>query len=288
MIELDRSATISEGGLLMAVVRMNFLSKMLGMQTNVTIVLPTFSFGDIMSGRKAYYEKGMQYQVLWLLHGGSGDDSDYLHFSSIVRYADEHKLAVVMPAGFNQSYTDDPEGAKYFRYVVDELPEMLQALYPFSDKREDNFVGGLSMGAHGAMKAAIMRPEKFGAALVMSGAARNPDQPMKPLAAGDSGIAMPSAKDLNIKGTENDAYYHAEKNVAEGRPLPEFFITCGDKDFSLERSQYAADFLKKLGYPVHTDWVPGYAHEWDFWDLSLRKAIKEWLPIRHGVIYPEE
>ena len=53
--------------------------------------------------------------MLWLLHGGSGDDSDLLHFSNIVRYADEHKLAVVMPADYNQSYTDDPDGAKYFR-----------------------------------------------------------------------------------------------------------------------------------------------------------------------------
>lgn len=274
----------------MAVMKMNFLSKMLGMQTNVTIVLPTFSFADIMSGRKDFYEKGMKYQVLWLLHGGSGDDSDYVNFSNIVRYADEHKLAVVMPADFNQSYTDDPEGAKYFRFVADELPGMLQVLFPFSDKREDNFVGGLSMGAHGAMKCAILRPEQYQAALVMSGAARNPDQPIKPLFAKDeeSGVAMPKPQGAEIKGTENDAYYHAVRNVEEGRPKPEFFFTCGDKDFGLERARYAADFLKENGYTVHTDWVPGYAHEWDFWDLSLRKAISEWLPIRHEVMYPEK
>ena len=273
----------------MAVIRMNFLSRTLGMQTNVTIALPTFSFADIMNGKKDYYEQGMKYQVLWLLHGGSGDDSDFLHFSNVVRYADEHKLAVVMPADYNQSYTDDPDGAKYFRYIVDELPEMLQALYPFSDKREDNFVGGLSMGAHGAMKCAIMRPEQYAAALIMSGAARNPDQPMKPLFSGkrDNGLAMPKPQGAEIKGTENDAYFHAVKNVEEGRSLPEFFITCGDKDFALERSRYAAEFLQEQGYPVHTEWVPGYGHEWDFWDLTLRKAIKEWLPIRHQIIYPE-
>lgn len=271
----------------MAVIRMNFLSKMLGMQTNVTIALPTFSFADIMGGREDYYEKGMKYQVLWLLHGGSGDDSDFLHFSNIVRYADEHKLAVVMPADYNQSYTDDADGAKYFKYVVDELPEVLQTIYPFSDKREDNFVGGLSMGAHGAMKSAIMRPERYAAALIMSGAARNPDQPMKAMQMGKkNGLAMPSAKDTNIRGTENDAYFYAKKNVEEGKPLPEFFFTCGDKDFALEKSRYAAHFLKENGYTVHEEWVPGYAHEWDFWDLSLRKAIGEWLPIRHEVIYP--
>ena len=53
---------------------------MLGMQTNVTICLPTFSFADIMNNNNDVYIPGMKYQVLWLLHGGSGDDSDYVNF----------------------------------------------------------------------------------------------------------------------------------------------------------------------------------------------------------------
>ena len=85
----------------MAVIKMNFLSQTLSMQTNVTICLPSFSFADLMQGREDVYVPGMKYQVLWLLHGFSGDDSDYVNFSNIVRYADDHKLAVVMPAAAN-------------------------------------------------------------------------------------------------------------------------------------------------------------------------------------------
>lgn len=273
----------------MALIKMNFLSKMLGMQTNVTIALPTFSFADIMNGRPDYYVQGMKYQVLWLLHGGSGDDSDYVNFSNIVRYADDHKLAVVMPADFNQQYTDDESGAQYFKYVADELPQMLPALFPFSTERADNFVGGLSMGAHGAMKCAIMRPERYQAALIMSGAARDPQNPLKPPFQFDAGTGLAGPKVIEtVAGSENDAFYHAKKNVADGRPLPEFFITCGLDDFALERSRSAADFLQKEGYPVHTEWVEGYSHEWDFWDLTLKKAISQWLPLRHSVIYPKD
>ena len=90
----------------MAVVKMNFLSQALGMQTNVTICVPSFSFADIMNGRQDVYVPGMKYQVLWLLHGGSGDDSDYVNFSNIVRYADDNKIAVVMPADYNAGYAD--------------------------------------------------------------------------------------------------------------------------------------------------------------------------------------
>ncbi len=271
----------------MALIKMNFLSKMLGMQTNVTIALPTFSFADIMNNRPDYYVQGMKYQVLWLLHGGSGDDSDYVNFSNIIRYADDHKLAVVMPADYNQQYTDDESGAQYFKYVVDELPQMLSVLFPFSDKREDNFIGGLSMGAHGAMKCAILRPEKYQAALIMSGAARDPHKPMNPPFSFDpkTGLAGPKMIET-IAGSDNDAYFHAHKNVIDQRPLPEFFITCGLNDFALERSQSAADFLAKEGYTVHTEWVEGYSHEWDFWDLTLRKAITEWMPLRREIIYP--
>ena len=116
----------------MAVIKMNFLSQALGMQTNVTICLPTFSFADIMNGREDVYVPGMKYQVLWLLHGGSGDDSDYVNFSNITRYADDNKLAVVMPADYNAAY-DDQERAKYRTFVAEELPVILTRHLPLPD-----------------------------------------------------------------------------------------------------------------------------------------------------------
>ena len=260
----------------MAVIKMNFLSQTLGMQTNITICLPSASFADRMAGRDNVYVPGMKYQVLWLLHGGSGDDSDYVNFSNIVRYADDHKLAVVMPADFNAGYTDDPEerGAKYFSYVVDELPKLCQAFFPFSDKREDNFVAGLSMGGAGTFKCAMMHPEKYAAALCMSGAGSDPSVPRPTM--------------LKRRDDGRDPWGQAKKNVEEGKELPKMFMTVGDKDFTLEGMRTCTAYLKELGYETYYEEVPGYGHEWDFWDLTLRKAIKEWLPIRHSAIYPDE
>jgi putative tributyrin esterase len=267
----------------MAVIRMNFLSKKLNMQTNVTICLPSYSFADRMQGREDVYVPGMKYQVLWLLHGGTGDDSDYLHFSNIVRYADDNKLAVVMPADYNASYTDDPQGAKYYTYVVEELPKMCRAFFPFSDKREDNFIAGLSMGAGGAFKCAVAHPEMYGAALCMSGGGRGPearnnvDRTPLPRFAG--------AADDPV----NDPWNYVAEQVKKGLKMPKFFFTCGTED-ELAYPDYLTTSQKliDLGCDVYREEVPGYGHEWDFWDLTLRKAIKEWLPIRHSVIYPNE
>ena len=279
----------------MAVIKMNFLSQALGMQTNVTICLPTFSFADIMAKREEVYVPGMKYQVMYLLHGTSGDDSDYLNFSNITRYADDHKLAVVMPAGFNSDYTDFPGGAKYLTYITEELPKMCQSIFPFSDKREDNFIAGLSMGSHGAMKIALMYPERYCAALIMSGAARRPDTIKAFVEQRNKGMGPLPVPDLSkvydlehyVDGPD-DAYGYAKRNVKEGKPLPKLIFTVGGDDGVKETALWGYEEMKKLGYEAEYIEVPGYRHEWDFWDLSLRNAIKDWLPIRHSVIYPGE
>lgn len=284
----------------MAVLKMNFLSKYLGMQTNVTVCLPSFSFRDLMNNNPDFYKPGMKFQTLYLLHGGSGDDSDYLHFTNIVRYADENRIAVVMPCDYNYFYTDNPNGPRYWRYVSDELPEVCQSLFPLSPARADNFVAGLSMGGFGAMKMGILKPERFAAALVMSGAVQSPEamrefaksRPWR-RAPGDPDL-MPMVKldrifDLkHMEGGPNDAWGQARKNVEEGKPLPAFYLTVGDKDFALDHVVEANKYLSSLGYETHFELVPGYGHEWDFWDLTLKKALESWLPIRHDVIYPQE
>ena len=43
-----------------------------------------------------------------------------------------------------------------------------------------------------------------------------------------------------------------------------------------------------MGLDYFYEEVPGYKHEWDFWDMQLRKALKEWLPLRHAPIYEGE
>lgn len=265
----------------MAVIKMNFLSKSLGMQTNVTICIPSMSFKDIQEDKSDVYVQGMKYQVLWLLHGGSGDDSDYLNFSNITRYADDNKLAVVMPADYNMSYTDFEDGPKFMSFIADELPKMCQAIFPFSDKREDNFIGGLSMGAGGCQKIAMHYPEKYAAVLVMSGGGFHirKDTPLK------FGGGLPMG--YRPKGVEEKNMELARKHIESGVQVPKFFMTWGDKDFVREGQRESCEFLRKLGYDVYEEEVAGYGHEWDFWDLTLRKAINEWLPIRHSIIYPE-
>src|SRR5690606_12198592 len=61
-------------------------------------------------------------------------------------------------------------GYNYWTFISEELPEISRSFFPLSDKREDNFVAGLSMGGYGAFKLALSHPDKFSAAASLSGA----------------------------------------------------------------------------------------------------------------------
>jgi putative tributyrin esterase len=279
----------------MAVVKMNFLSKNLGMQTNISLFLPSFSYRDFVNNKLDIYIPGVKFQTLYLLHGGSGDDSDYLNLTNIACYAEEQRIAVVMPCDYNHFYTDDLKGPRYWKYVSEELPLICQSFFPLSEKREDNFIAGLSMGGYGAMKTGIMNCERYAAVLCMSGAAINPDKikgfpdrgkerkgdilPMIPL-------EMIFGDLDKYKNSSYDVWYFARLNAEQGKKLPKFFLTVGDQDYSKEYVDDAYHYLTSLGYETFCEVVPGYGHEWDFWDLTLKKALEKWLPIRHDVLYP--
>jgi S-formylglutathione hydrolase FrmB len=133
-------------------------SKSLGKQTEVNVLLP------------AVIDKPLR--TLWLLHGMRDDHSGWLRKSFIEVLADKYGIAIVMPNGDLSFYVDMIYGGDYCSWIGEELPEKLQKLLPFSPKKEDNFISGISMGGYGAFYIAMNRPERFHAAASLSGPMR--------------------------------------------------------------------------------------------------------------------
>ena len=143
----------------MALLHVHFRSAALQIAVSVDVILPQES---CLQGRKL--------SVLYLLHGLSDDHSIWQRRTSIERYVEPLGLAVVMPAVNRSFYADTAYGAKYWTYVSEELPRVMQSFFPLSDKRADTFVAGLSMGGYGAFKLALTLPNRFAAAASLSGA----------------------------------------------------------------------------------------------------------------------
>ena len=94
----------------------------------------------------------------------------------IETYACENDLVVVMPSALNSSYTNwdgFAQGYSMYDFVLEELMPLVYGWLPVSQKREDNFIAGLSMGGGGTLKFALTAPERFAAAAVLSSCARD-------------------------------------------------------------------------------------------------------------------
>ena len=64
--------------------------------------------------------------------------------------------------------------------------------------------------------------------------------------------------------------------IADKKPIPDIYMACGLDDFLLADNKAFHQFLVDNDVKVTFNLGPG-AHEWDFWDTYIKKAI-EWLP----------
>ncbi len=151
----------------MAHLRCDFYSDSLNLSTSMTVILPQQTSTQIGMAGRAF--EGLP-PVLYLLHGLSDDDTIWLRRTSIERYAAPLGLAVVMPQVHRSFYTDEVYGQRYWTFLSEELPHLVAGFFRISERRQDTFVAGLSMGGYGAWKWALRQPERFAAAATLSGA----------------------------------------------------------------------------------------------------------------------
>lgn len=252
----------------MGVVRYTFYSNALKEQTNIMAIIPSYEPWRNKEGCSEYYKNYPKRKVLYIMHGGSDDSSLYLRRTRIEEYASERDLIVIFPEVRNSFYSNMVHGKNYFTYISEELPKVVENIFPVSNKREDRYVLGNSMGSHGAFKWALNCPEFFAAAAGMSGAGD-----LEELGFYDR---MPN-RVINSFGTleeyrnsYNDFKYLYGKLLKEGSYIPRFYACCGTEDgFYYGAKKFAVD-AKAQGFPILFEEGEG-GHEWGFWD--------RWLPI---------
>ncbi len=259
----------------MATLQMNILSMRLGMQSNFTVILPSFRPGidDPSKDYSELYPRDVRFRTLWLLPSEYGDDLEALHYTSVQRYADETGMAVVMPAPLNRMYSNDPTNQKFLDYITDELWSVCHGSFALSYKREDNYIGGFSLGAYGAIKAALRNPDKYSKFFMVGGVF-------------ESGIKDGYFKDINARIAEQGLIPHLplddalpgdeEITVPEGAVLPEAAVYFAAEDSLAGYARRAVDNLKAAGFNVTSKEFPG-KDSWAFRDDALKTAFTEFL-----------
>ncbi len=294
----------------MALIQVNYMSRALSRMVPLMVVLPVDKFGADFDEERSDGGEGRAFKTLYLLHGVFGNCTDWVSGTRIQRWAEERDLCVVMPSGDNSFYVDDEaKGDFYSEFIGKELVSLTRRMFPLSKRREDTFVGGLSMGGFGALLNGLRFADSFSRIIVLSGALHLldggnafaasckgggvgpdvrpsaqegagvpfnsiPPLPCESAAFGDFAVASRTDKNPRVLAERLSSSLSAER-------LPALFMACGTQDPLLSANRSYRDLLVSLGFSVSYFESEG-GHDWDFWDAEIKRAI-DWLPLGSAV-----
>jgi S-formylglutathione hydrolase FrmB len=262
----------------MAVLTCDFYSKArVGMQT-FTAILPADPPPEGMTPRP--YD-GSPWPTVYLLHGYSGNQVDWLYRSGIEGWAVQRGWAVIMPSGANRFYLDNEEtGEKYGAYVGEELVDVTRKMFALSHRREDTAIGGLSMGGFGAVRNGLLYADTFGAVIALSSALITEEvAAMTPESGGNMMAPYGYYRHTfgepgRLLGSDKDPKSLAKRRLFSGQ-FPRLFLACGSEDFLYEPNLAYHHYLNDIGYP-HEWWVRPGVHDFAFWNQAMPAGM-DWL-----------
>ncbi|MBS7289029.1 MAG: esterase [Bacteroidales bacterium] len=203
--------------------------------------------------------KRVKYPVLYLLHGGGGDEEAWTSMGRAAQIMDNliqkglaKPMIVVMPNGNpNQQAasimglpTTDldpraPENANaYVKSLVTEIVPFIEKNYRVIAKPASRAIAGLSMGGGHTLAASALYPGKFGYICPLS-----------------IGTTQSAELDKQLKAVKKGGYKL-------------YWLACGTSDFLYDRAKELDAALTKNGL-THTFFVSDGGHEWKNWRLYL-------------------
>jgi S-formylglutathione hydrolase FrmB len=246
--------------------------------------LPTLSTGKFHSASlgedRAYtvllpvgYDPGgpRRYPVLYLLHGKSGDHTDWSKRTALREAVGNAPLIVVMPDGDDGWYVDWADGVhRYDGQVVRDLVPHVDGAYRTLAVREGRAIAGLSMGGYGALKIALAHPDLFVSAASLSGAVRFPregwDDGPKVFGTGPRSERLRADNDVLELAL-------ALRRTRPGWSGPALFLDCGTEDFLYDANARLRAFLREVDVPYEYHEEPG-GHSWEYWGARLLDVLR--------------
>ncbi|MGL1956029.1 MAG: S-formylglutathione hydrolase [Colwellia sp.] len=216
--------------------------------------------------------------VLYWLSGLTCTDENFMQKAGALKMAAELGIAIVAPdtsprgdnvpddvdqsydfglgAGFYVNATQSPWQQHYqmYDYVLTELPELIEANFPVTDKRA---ISGHSMGGHGALVLALRNPERFSSVSAFSPICNPVNAPW-----GKKAFSHYLGEDQ-----QQWQQYDASLLMAKAeKTIPALVHQGSDDNFLAEQLMPAAlvNTAESSGYPLHFEQVAGYDHSYYF------------------------
>ncbi|RZA01299.1 MAG: esterase family protein [Sphingobacteriaceae bacterium] len=211
------------------------------------------------------YSSGSQYPVVYLLHGATGNYTDWVKKATgVPNYADKHNLIIVgVDGGFTSWYWDSPVDPtfKYETYVSKELIDYIDKNYKTIKNRTGRAITGLSMGGHGGLYLGIRHQDLYGVAGSMSGGVDIRPFPNNWDMAKRLGSLKDNAETWDKYTVTNQLDLLKPNSLA-------IIFDCGTDDFFYKVNVELHDKLLERKIPHDFIVRPG-AHNWTYWTNSV-------------------
>jgi enterochelin esterase-like enzyme len=223
-----------------------------------------------------YRTDGPRYPVLYLLHGNDDDAHRWITHGRLQTVADAliarkdiPPVAIVMPQGGTDWYVDRKE--KIETAFFSDMLRHIESHYAVSNERKSRAIGGVSMGGFGALRYAMLAPDRFCGVLLLSPAIYSGEPP-----------PQSAARRVHVFGENRfDAdVWHAlnypalwQRYMSQPYRLP-MFIAAGDDDLVIQaEASLLYTHLREAGNPAALR-ITGGGHNWDTWATLLPTALK--------------
>lgn len=258
----------------MAYIKLQYNSLALSGMATVHAYLPS----DAMSG--TVFEP--PYKTVYFLPGYANDALNLMSYLGLRRECELKGIAIIIPDGNNSFYVDHPERmSNYSTYVGKELVEVTRKFLPLSDKREDTYMGGISMGGYGALYNGLKFRGTFSKI-----AAFSPSADVHDLICGHA-FMFPDGIFTNHFGSKEE-YFAGDTNLVKfygevvKEEIPDLFICCGQQDELVIRGVNDLEKVLTERGIQHIYRTGDGNHELDYWERHLDAAFSFLAGIEEG------
>lgn len=235
-----------------------------------------------------YASSERSYPVVYLLHGYTDDNTGWLQFGEINRYADKAiadgtipPMIIIMPDADSSFYINSYDGKeKYEDFFIREFMPKVEQTFRIKRQKQYRGVAGLSMGGYGTLIYTMKYPELFAAGAALSAAVNDDatmtgisDETYKHVFSGLYGRGL-SGKDRLTKAWYDNSILHivADRSPADLKRV-RYWIDCGDDDFLSKGNCLLHIALMDKQVP-HEFRVRDGAHTWTYWRTGIVDALQ--------------
>jgi S-formylglutathione hydrolase FrmB len=232
----------------------SFFSSELQREMPVTAFLPP-----------GYDGSDQRYPVVYMLHGLSGTNEEWLWYglpqtaAAMMQAGELAPFIIVLPQGDDSYWVDHDDGARWSEYLSHEVVAQVDARFRTLTGPGDRGIGGLSMGADGALQNALTHPDVFQVVVASSPVLRSYDS--APGFYGDVAFFQAHSPPSLIE---------SNPDVARGLTLS---IDVGDNDQWLPNAEALADLMASLQVPADWHIWPG-AHDGVYWSTHVPDYLR--------------